>query len=114
MTGKAGKADDLAGMGDKLRAVGLVRRTGAHHDRAVGRARPALLCAARLVLCAHGADKLLAVEGGGLVGGDDLAVAHDDDAVGVVENLVQEVRDQDAARARRHGRAHERREAGRP
>ncbi len=109
MAGKAGKADDLAGMGDELGAVGLLRRAGADHDRAIvprGRRRGSS-AAAFSAFRAHRGDQLVAVEGGGLVGGDHLAVAHDDDAVGVVENLAEEMRDQDAARAGRHGAAHE-------
>ena len=48
---------------------------------------------------AHRGDELVAVEGGRQVGGDDLAVAHHDDAVRGGEDLAEEMRDQDAARA---------------
>ena len=50
----------------------------------------------RVLGAAHGGDQPVAVEGRGTVGGDDLAVAHHDDAVGIVEHLAEQMRDQDA------------------
>ena len=48
---------------------------------------------------AHGRDQLVAVEGSRPVAGDDLAVAHDHDAVGILQDLAEQVGDQDAAQA---------------
>ena len=56
---------------------------------------------------AHGGDQPLPVEGRGIVGGDHLAVAHDDDAIGIVEHLAEQMRDQDGADAAGIGAAHE-------
>ena len=71
-------------------------RTGA----ALCRSEVSLGAGARVPSCGtHGGDQLVAVEGGGGVGGHDLAVAHDDDAVGILEDLAEEVGDQDAAGA---------------
>src|ERR1035437_8505484 len=44
--------------------------------------------------CVH---QLVPIEVGGTTARDDFAVAHHDDAIGVVENFAEKVRNQDAA-----------------
>ena len=70
-------------------------------------ARSSRAASLALVNIAHCRDQPLAVEGSGAVGGDHLAVAHDDDAVGIVEHFAQQMRDQDAAGACGDDPAHE-------
>src|SRR5262249_27252073 len=99
VAGESGEADDLALMGDELGSVGLPLGPGADADRR-GRVAPCCpLCGSARLLAgsAHRGDELVAIEGGGLVGGDNLAVAHDDDAIGMVEDFAEEMRNEDAA-----------------
>ena len=109
VTGEPGEADDLALMGDELGTVALARGPGADADRRARRGhglpppRPARGrggSAPPMI-----ATSLSRSKARGDVGGDDLAVAHDDDAVAILEDLAEEMRDQDmlAPAARRRG-----------
>ena len=89
-------------------AVLLAERPRAHLYRALA-PRPGFSGADHLAMfgAAHGRHELVTVEAFGLARGHDLAVAHHDHAVGVIQNLAKEMRDQNAARATGDEAAHE-------
>ena len=100
------KADHLALSGHEFAPVRLPLRADPHTDRCARRWRGRDRCRIGMRFgAAHRRDELVAIESLGRAARDDAAVAHHDDAVGGAENLAEQVRDQDAARARRDGAA---------
>src|SRR5205814_2992089 len=95
---KAGKADYLALMGDELGCISLLLRPGADLDRLIA-AGPCTLARSLSTAfgSAHRRHELVAVEHSGAVGRHHLAIAHNHDAVGIVEDFAEQMRDEHAA-----------------
>src|SRR5580658_1039145 len=102
MPGETRQADDLARMGDQLLTVGLTIGPYADPDRRIltGTATARGLDARPLGRDpAHRSDQTVPIERYGEIRYDHLAVAHDGDAVAIVQNLAEDVGDQCAAHA---------------
>ncbi len=90
-------------MGNEFGAIALTRRSGPHARRTCRLGRDGLRCAfLAMGSPTHGRDQPVAVIGTSRIGGHDLAVAHDDDAVGILQHLAKHMRNQDAAAAGRN------------
>ena len=102
MSGEASQANDLTRMGDQFLTVGLAIGPYADPDRriAAGIATAHGLDARRLGRDpAHRSDQTVPIERRGEIRYDHLAVAHDGDAVAIVQNLAEDVGDQCATHA---------------
>ena len=109
VAGKPREADDFALARQHLPTVRLTRRAHPHANRRIGPfGRGDGACRARLIAldASHRGDELGSGEVPRGVGGDDLPVAHDDDAVAGFQDLAENVRNQHAAQPRSDGAAH--------